>query len=60
MAKILVRNDISAITTQNQALIKFLYENLRFRDRNYFHNRAYRQKYGTVTPIFSIKTTANS
>ena len=44
MAKILVRNDISAITTQNQALIKFLYENLRFRDRNYFHNRAYRQK----------------
>jgi superfamily II DNA or RNA helicase len=44
MAKILVRNDISALSTTNVALIKFLYDNLRFRDRNYFHNSAYRQR----------------
>jgi superfamily II DNA or RNA helicase len=44
MAKIIVRNDISGIVTQNNDLIKFLYDNLRFRDRNYFHNRAYRQR----------------
>lgn len=44
MAKIVVRNDISAISTTNTALTKFLYDNLRFRDRNYFHNSAYRQR----------------
>lgn len=44
MAKILVKNDISTISTLNQSLIKFLYDNLRFRERNYFHNSAYRQK----------------
>ena len=44
MAKILVKNDISTISTLNQGLIKFLYDNLRFRERNYFHNSAYRQK----------------
>ena len=44
MAKIIVKNDISAIISQNSDLLKFLYENLRFRDRNYFHNRAYRQR----------------
>jgi superfamily II DNA or RNA helicase len=44
MAKIILKNDISQITTTNETLAKFLYENLRFRDRNYFHNRAYRQR----------------
>ena len=44
MAKILIKNDISTLSSTNPALIKFLFENLRFRDRNYFHNRSYRQK----------------
>jgi superfamily II DNA or RNA helicase len=44
MAKILLKNDISQLTTTNEQLAKFLYDNLRFRDRNYFHNRAYRQR----------------
>jgi len=44
MAKIILKNDISQISTRNEQLSKFLYENLRFRDRNYFHNRAYRQR----------------
>lgn len=44
MAKILLRNDISILTTTNFGLVKFLFENLRFRDRNYFHNSSYRQK----------------
>lgn len=44
MTRIVIRNDISVLTTDNYNLVKFLFENLRFRDRNYFHNSSYRQK----------------
>lgn len=44
MVKITSYNYLSFLVTDNNDLVKFLYENLRFRDRNYFHNQAYRQK----------------
>lgn len=42
--KIIVNNDISILSSTNQELLKFLYEQLRFRDRSYFHNARYRQR----------------
>ena len=42
--KIIVNNDISVLTSNNNELLKFLFDNLRFRDRSYFHNARYRQK----------------
>ena len=44
MVQITSYNYLSFLVTDNAELVKFLYENLRFRDRNYFHNQAYRQK----------------
>jgi len=44
MAKIILSNDISTIQTDNQELIKFLFDSLRFRDRAYFHNPRYKAK----------------
>ena len=44
MAKIILSNDISIIQTDNQELIKFLFDSLRFRDRAYFHNPRYKAK----------------
>ena len=44
MAQITINNDISILETNNQELIKFLFESLRFRDRSYFHNPRYKAK----------------
>jgi len=41
---IIVNNDISVLSSDNTELLKFLYDNLRFRDRNYFHNARFRQR----------------
>lgn len=44
MVKITVSNYLSFLSTNNQRLLSFLFDNLRFRDRNYFHNSAFRQR----------------
>lgn len=44
MTHIVVNNDISVLQTENQELLKFLYDQLRFRDRSYFHNPRYKAK----------------
>jgi len=44
MTRILLQNDISIMQTANTKLIKFIFDNLRFRDRGYFHNPRYRQR----------------
>ncbi|MFN9957783.1 MAG: hypothetical protein ACK55I_32155, partial [bacterium] len=44
MTNLVIQNDISILQSDNSDLIKFLYENLRFKDRNYFHNPRYRQR----------------
>ena len=44
MTNLVINNDVSILQTDNQDLIKFLYENLRFKERNYFHNPRYRQR----------------
>jgi len=44
MAHITVNNDISILQTENQDLLKFLFEQLRFRDISYFHNPRYKAK----------------
>jgi len=42
--KIIVNNDISVLSSNNNELLKFLFDNLRFRDRSYFHNARFRQR----------------
>jgi len=39
-----INNDVSICTTTNQDILNVLWQSLRFRDRNYFHNRRYKQK----------------
>lgn len=39
-----INNDISICATSNQEFLHALWQSLRFRDRNYFHNRRYKQK----------------
>lgn len=41
---IFVKNDISFLRTDNYEILKFLFESLRFKERNYFHSRLYKQK----------------
>jgi superfamily II DNA or RNA helicase len=39
-----IENDFSHVITSNTAIKMDLYDRLRFRDKNYFHNRAYKMK----------------
>lgn len=39
-----INNDYSFIKTQNTQILDFLYQNLRFRKKNYFHDYRYRMK----------------
>ena len=39
-----INNDISICNTYNQEFLHSIWQSLRFRDRNYFHNRRYKQK----------------
>ena len=39
-----INNDISVCASHNQEFLSTLWQSLRFRDRNYFHNRRYKQK----------------
>ena len=41
---IVVKNDISQVQTDNVEILNFLFESLRFKERNYFHSRLYKQK----------------
>ena len=42
--KIIVKHDISQVVTLDSAIKDMLYSCLKFRERNYFHNRLYKQK----------------
>ena len=44
MTTLVINNDISVLNSDNSELIKLIFENLRFKDRNYFHNPRYRQR----------------
>jgi superfamily II DNA or RNA helicase len=44
MTTLIINNDISVLNSDNAELIKLIFENLRFKDRNYFHNPRYRQR----------------
>ena len=44
MTKIIIKNDISLLQTNNSELLEFLFESLRFKERNYFHSRLYKQR----------------
>ena len=44
MTRIIINNDISQLLTNNLEIIEFLFESLRFKERNYFHSRLYKQK----------------
>jgi superfamily II DNA or RNA helicase len=39
-----LQNDFSFLITESTSIKKELYDRLRFRDKNYFHNRAYKMK----------------
>jgi len=39
-----IQNDYSWLVTNNDSIKNLLWTSLRFRERNYFHNRAYKQK----------------
>jgi len=42
--KIIVKHDISQVVTSDTTIKDMLYNCLKFRERNYFHNRLYKQK----------------
>lgn len=42
--KIIVKHDISQVVTSDEGVKDMLYNCLKFRERNYFHNRLYKQK----------------
>jgi superfamily II DNA or RNA helicase len=44
MYKITIENDYSTLKTNDDVIILELYQRLRFRDKNYFHNQAYKMK----------------
>lgn len=44
MNQIIIANDISQLRTNNSELLAFLFESLRFKERNYFHSRLYKQR----------------
>lgn len=44
ITRIIVKHDISQVATTDQTVKDMLYNCLKFRERNYFHNRLYKQK----------------
>jgi len=58
MATILkIDNCYSQLLSDNMEMLKVLHENMRFRERNYFHSRLYKQKlWDGYTEFFSKKT----
>lgn len=56
MTQVIITNDISQLQTSNSELLMFLFESLRFKERNYFHSRLYKQRVwdGNVN-FFNIK-----
>lgn len=44
MSSLIINNDYSFLKTDNQKVTDFLFKNLRFRKKNYFHDRRYRMK----------------
>lgn len=44
MTQLILENHYSRLLTKDEHLIGFLWKKLRFRDRNYFHSRLYKQK----------------
>ena len=58
MATILkIENCYSQLLSDNMEILKVLHENMRFRERNYFHSRLYKQKlWDGYTEFFSKKT----
>ena len=55
--KIVLNNDISILTSDSGVLLQFLFDNLRFRDRSYFHNARYRQRlWDGFTNFFNKQT----
>ena len=55
--KIVLNNDISVLTSDNGVLLQFIFDNLRFRDRSYFHNARYRQRlWDGFTNFFNKQT----
>ena len=52
-----IGNCYSQLLSENLGLLKILHENMRFRERNYFHSRLYKQKlWDGYTEFFSKKT----
>lgn len=58
MATILkIENCYSQLLSENMEMLTVLYNNMRFRERNYFHSRLYKQKlWDGYTDFFSKKT----
>lgn len=44
MTKLVVNNDYSYLLTNNNEVKNLIYSSLRFREKNYFHNRRYKMK----------------
>jgi superfamily II DNA or RNA helicase len=52
-----IENCYSCLLSDNLNILKFLHESMRFRERNYFHSRLYKQKiWDGYTEFFSKKT----
>jgi len=52
-----IENCYSCLLSDNIDILKFLHESMRFRERNYFHSRLYKQKlWDGYTEFFSKKT----
>ncbi len=52
-----IGNCYSQLLSDNLGLLKILHENMRFREKNYFHSRLYKQKlWDGYTDFFSKKT----
>lgn len=52
-----IENCYSWLLSENMEILKFLHESMRFRERNYFHSRLYKQKlWDGYTEFFSKKT----
>lgn len=52
-----IENCYSCLLSDNIEILKFLHESMKFRERNYFHSRLYKQKlWDGYTEFFSRKT----
>lgn len=52
-----IQNCYSCLLSDNLEILKILHENMRFREKNYFHSRLYKQKlWDGYTEFFSKKT----